>query len=930
MTTGSSPDSGALSRRIAPERVPALLCYLASLTLLGMALGADMLPSAAPGMGPSQILALVAAAGAAGAGLALRTPAGRRAAAALRVPAAIPIESALGFFGITAQLAGIVFVLRSFHIESPALYDTIGPLLLAGFVVHHLAPAAFRSLVFVLLCAVAAWRIFGVSGAAWLFGIGLALITICRLPIRFGARVALLVLAGALLAVMRAGGLPSPWPVAIWPILGSLFMFRLIVYMYDLRHATSPPETGRTLAYFFLLPNLVFPLFPVVDYATFRRNYYDQPALRIYQAGVRWMLTGLVHLLGYRIVYQYFSLPATAVSSPAELAQHVIATFLLYLKVSGQFHFIVGTLHLFGYRLPRTHRFFYLASSFTDLWRRINIYWKDFMMKVVYYPAFFRLRKRGDTFALVTSTVIVFLTTWALHSWQWFWLLGEVLLSLPDIAFWSLLAVLLIASTLREAKKGRARRIGVHLPSLRESLRAAAGTVRTFTLIALMWSLWSAPTFGDWFAMWQRANIGVTALGVWAVASFAALVLLAAGGWSLPRLRPAAAGRTPAPQAAPRFARSMATTTALVALLLALGSARPMGMGDAAVAFVRDLRVDKLNAADAELLHRGYYENLTGVNQFNSKLWEAYAKRPTDWQTIWQTDVVEDRGDFLFWDVAPLVGTVFNGTTIRTNRWGMRDRDYEQAPAAGTYRIALLGASFVMGQGVNDHEVFEALAENRLNREFTAGPAEHYEILNFSVPNFSPVQQLVYLEDKVFGFQPDAVLIIGHPFDSQNFARHMARAFRTGRTLPDPFFVDIIARAGIDRAMSIDDATARLESFRPDVIRWTFAKTVEACRARGILPVWVYTTTPDVKVPQEQIDYLIAAARDAGFLMFDIADAFAGHEPETLRVAPWDSHPNALAHRLLADRLYDVLTDEGRAWALGQDSLGPGYTGVAR
>ena len=35
-------------------------------------------------------------------------------------------------------------------------------------------------------------------------------------------------------------------------------------------------------------------------------------------------------------------------------------------------------------------------SSFTDFWRRINIYWKDFMMKVFYYPAFFRLRRLGD------------------------------------------------------------------------------------------------------------------------------------------------------------------------------------------------------------------------------------------------------------------------------------------------------------------------------------------------------------------------------------------------------------------------------------------------------------------------------------------------------------------------------------------------------
>ena len=31
---------------------------------------------------------------------------------------------------------------------------------------------------------------------------------------------------------------------------------------------------------------------------------------------------------------------------------------------------------------------YYLASSFTDYWRRINIYWKDFMVKLFFNPAF--------------------------------------------------------------------------------------------------------------------------------------------------------------------------------------------------------------------------------------------------------------------------------------------------------------------------------------------------------------------------------------------------------------------------------------------------------------------------------------------------------------------------------------------------------------
>ncbi len=51
-------------------------------------------------------------------------------------------------------------------------------------------------------------------------------------------------------------------------------------------------------------------------------------------------------------------------------------------------------------------------ASITDFWRRINIYWKDFMMKIFYYPSFFALKRRGWTerWSLVLATIVVFLS----------------------------------------------------------------------------------------------------------------------------------------------------------------------------------------------------------------------------------------------------------------------------------------------------------------------------------------------------------------------------------------------------------------------------------------------------------------------------------------------------------------------------------------
>ena len=256
-----------------------------------------------------------------------------------------------------------------------------------------------------------------------------------------------------------------------------MFMFRLISYLYDLKHDPGLASIPRSLSYFFLLPNVCFPLFPVVDFKTFCRQYYNDDRHRIYMVGVQWIFRGVVQLILYRLVYHVLVLEPASVETIADLGQYLLWPYLLYLRVSGMFHIVVGILHLFGFNLPETHHSYFLASSFTDFWRRINIYWKDFMMKVFYYPAYFALRKRGETMALVLSTLVVFAVTWALHSYQTFWIQGSFLLAWNDVLFWTLLAALVVVNALHEWRRGRQRRLTDRALPWRDTLRSAAATV---------------------------------------------------------------------------------------------------------------------------------------------------------------------------------------------------------------------------------------------------------------------------------------------------------------------------------------------------------------------------------------------------------------------------------------------------------------------
>src|SRR5262249_25497477 len=129
-------------------------------------------------------------------------------------------------------------------------------------------------------------------------------------------------------------------------------------------------------------------------------------------------------------------------------------------------------------------------------WRRINIYWKDFMVRIVFNPVVFHLKHRPQPVALAAATAAVFLSTWLLHAYQAYWLRGTWGFSIPDALFWGILGVLVLAAVQREARRPRTQ-------SLPLAARAAR-TAGTFAAIVLLWSLWSSPSIGAWLGMLQR------------------------------------------------------------------------------------------------------------------------------------------------------------------------------------------------------------------------------------------------------------------------------------------------------------------------------------------------------------------------------------------------------------------------------------------
>jgi D-alanyl-lipoteichoic acid acyltransferase DltB (MBOAT superfamily) len=804
---------------------------------------------------------------------------------------------------ILFQLAIVTLLLRQFHIESSAFLQ-LALVAFGGFAIHALLPLQHRLPFFLLLSLVAIIVTLGFANGASLLAIGLLLIGICHLPLSFRFRGLLILAVVALLVAWRAKWMDGPVSDAVWPILGSMFMFRLIVYLYELRHDQARATPVQVLSYFFMLPNVCFPLYPVVDYKTFLRNYYDDDAYRIYQTGIDWIVRGVIHLILYRFVYYHLTLAPSEVTGPAELTQYLAANFLLYLRVSGLFHLIVGMLYLFGFRLPETHNRYLLASSFTDFWRRINIYWKDFMQKVFYYPAVFKLRGLGTTRAMVIATMYVFVLTWFLHAYQWFWLRGTMLLVPQDILFWAILGALVVLNALYELKYGRSRSLGKVKQTWRSLCVLTLKSFATFWFICVLWSFWTAESIPAWLSLWSALEGPLTA-DVFIFPGIALVVIF------LGNIEGSAIRNTRSSEAINRdWVRARSAMAASMVVLVGISiEAVHTKLGSEVATMVHSLRSSRLSRLDTANLERGYYENLLSVDRFNSQLWEVYTKKPANWLDS-NAGLKRFTNDFAQSEMVPSVVLDTNYGTISINRWGMRDQDYERVPPPGTFRIAMLGASSVMGWGVGDGQTFEALVEDRLNRESQLHAG--YEILNFGVQGYEPLQQLVAIE-KALEFEPDAVFYVATGREISRAARYLATAVRKNVDIPFEPLREIATRAGLTSDMEETGALKKLAPFNKEILFWTYRHIVARSNAKNAIPVLIFLPQVREGTWQEETPETLRMAEDAGFIIVNLADVYRGQEISGIRLAEWDDHPNVQGHSLIASRLYDELRKKQEA-----------------
>jgi hypothetical protein len=340
------------------------------------------------------------------------------------------------------------------------------------------------------------------------------------------------------------------------------------------------------------------------------------------------------------------------------------------------------------------------------------------------------------------------------------------------------------------------------------------------------------------------------------------------------------------------------------------------------------MRSPDLNRADREAIAGGYYEGLItgGSEGGRNELALRLLGKPTDWVRFYDIDACRIlSGDVLQFELRPNFSKPLFGRAFTTNSLGMRDREYPVEKKPDTFRIALLGSSMDMGWGVGTDETYENLLEDWLNTHAAKrGLSRRFEVLNFAVAAYSPIQRLDTYERKVRAYKPDMVIYSATMLDIRLLEIHVCNLLQMRIDSGRDFVRKAVANAAVTTAdlevgpdhqlLRKEVVKAKLQSELWSIADGVIGTLAAECRAeRRPLVCLVIPRVGAADAPEARAN---SVARQAAISarhavpLIDLSATFDHKDPAGIEIAAWDDHPNALGHKTLFRALAHALVED--------------------
>jgi hypothetical protein len=253
-----------------------------------------------------------------------------------------------------------------------------------------------------------------------------------------------------------------------------------------------------------------------------------------------------------------------------------------------------------------------------------------------------------------------------------------------------------------------------------------------------------------------------------------------------------------------------------------------------------------------------------------------------------------------------------------TNSLGCRDKEWPTTKAAGVHRIAFFGDSFTYGWGIESPaDRFTDLIQRKLD---AAAPGR-FEMMNVSSPGWSTVDQAARLPDFVEKYDVDEVVLCYVINDIEGLIPKSDDFNPTRPPEPTVFNPDssclldyLYRRIYVPRVTTVRDHFDWLTQGYDDPATWgrqqeSLSGMIDACHRANVR--FRTVLLPDVQMGRNSARRERIHAQLSAFFqsreveLIDLTAALAAEPPQSLMVNALDAHPNARAHLLFAEAIWN-------------------------